>query len=411
MPELISQVVIDAAEDARRRARFPLGAALTLVDMQTPGSEHLLDEVRASEPITWMPDLGGWLVTSRDIGRTVLMPKSGMTVLVEQNMVRASTGFHMLSVDEPEHSRQRAPFEQSFRAREATAMFADEISRIADALIGGFAPKGSCSLGPAFASPFAVQMAAFVIGLPLDEVHLIDGIYNDFANAMVYDGDPAPLQRAEAARATLNELLLPQLQHAREAGQTSLAAHVLRDPANDLSDAEVVDQLRVVMFGAIETIQASVMNTMMFLLQHPQQFAEVLSDRSLIPGAVEESIRLMPPVAFVERWTKQPVALGGVEIGAGEFIGVSTLATNRDPAVFPDPTAYDIHRENAKHGLSFSFGEHHCLGVHLARMQTSIAIEHLIDRLPGLRLTSCEPPSGFAFRRPPSMTIAWTPSG
>ena len=408
MPELITQVVIDEAEDARRRERFPLGAALTLVDMETAGSEHRLDEVRAGEPITWMPDLGGWLVTSRDIGRSVLMPKSGMTVLVEQNMVRASTGFHMLTVDEPEHGRQRAPFEQSFRAREATAMFADEITRIADALINGFAAQGTCSLGPAFASPFAVQMAAFVIGLPLDDVHLIDGIYSDFANAMVYDGDPGPLERAEAARATLNALLLPQLQQAREAGATSLAAHVLRDPANDLTDAEVVDQLRVVMFGAIETIQASVMNTMMFLLQHPAQFAEVLADRALIPGAVDESIRLMPPVAFVERWTGQPVALGGVQIGVGEFIGVSTLATNRDPAVFENPTAYDIHRENAKHGLSFSFGEHHCLGVHLARMQTVIAIEQLIDRLPGLRLVSCEAPSGFAFRRPASMTITWT---
>lgn len=287
-------------------------------------------------------------------------------------------------------------------------MFADQITRIADELISGFAAEGSCSLGPAFASPFAVQMAAYVIGLPLDEVHLIDGIYSDFANAMVYDGDPGPLERAEAARTRLNALLLPQLQQAREAGATSLAAHVLRDPANDLSDAEVVDQLRVVMFGAIETIQASVMNTMMFLLQHPEQFAEVRADRSLIPGAVEESIRLMPPVAFVERWTGRPVELGGVQIGVGEFIGVSTLATNRDPAVFENPTAYDIHRENAKHGLSFSFGEHHCLGVHLARMQTAIAIEQLIDRLPGLRLVSCEAPSGFAFRRPASMTLAWT---
>lgn len=408
MPELTTQVVIDDDEDARRRARFPRGAALTLLDMETPGREHLLDDLRMHEPITWMPDLGGWLVTSRDLGRTVLMPKSGMTVLVEQNMVRASTGFHMLTVDEPLHGRQRAPFEQSFRAREATSLFADEITRIAESLIDGFAADGSCSLGPAFASPFAVQMAAFVIGLPLDEVHLIDGIYNDFANAMVYDGDPAPLQRAEAARATLNALLLPQLQQARAAGATSLAAHVLRDPANDLTDEEVVDQLRVVMFGAIETIQASVMNTMMFLLQSPEQLADVLADRTLIAGAVDESIRLMPPVAFVERWTAQPVEIGGVEIGPGEFIGVSTLATNRDPAAFADPLEYDVRRDNAKHGLSFSFGEHHCLGVHLARMQTAIAVEQLLDRLPGLRLTSCEAPRGFAFRRPPSMTLEWS---
>ncbi len=407
MPELITQVVLDEEELVRRRERFPRGAAFTLEDMATAGREHLFDELRAHEPISWMPDLGGWLVTSRDLGRTVLMPKSAMTVQVEQNMVRASTGFHMLTVDEPEHGRQRAPFEQSFRARETEAMFGPEIARLADALIDDIVPQGSMDLGKGFASPFAVRMAAFVIGLPLDEVHRIDGIYHDFANAMVYDGNPEPLARAEAARAVLNDLLLPQLRRAREAGQTTLAAHVLREPSNDLTDEEVVDQLRVVMFGAIETIQASVMNTMMYLLQSPEQLAEVLADPALIPGAVDESIRLMPPVAFVERWTRTPTEIGGVQLGAGEFIGVSSLATNRDPAVFPDPARFDIHRDNAKHGLSFSFGEHHCLGVHLARLQTSIAVERLLFRLPGVRLTACEPPEGFAFRRPPSMTIAW----
>lgn len=407
MPELITQAAVSEADDAARREAFPLGAQLTLEDMETAGREHLFDALREREPITWMPELGGWLVTSRDLGRAVLAPKSGMTVLVEQNMVRASTGFHMLTVDDPEHQRQRAPFEQSFRARETTALFGAEITRLADALIDEFAAKGECDVALAFASPFAVRMAAFIIGLPLDDVHLIDGIYSDFANAMVYDGDPAPLQRAEAARATLNALLLPQLQQARQAGATSLAAHVLRDPANDLTDAEVVDQLRVVMFGAIETIQASVMNTLMYLLQDPGQHAEVCSDPSLVAAAVDESIRLMPPVAFVERWTSERVEIGGVQLGAGEFIGVSTLATNRDPAVFANPVAFDLHRENAKHGLSFSFGEHHCLGVHLARLQTTIALQRLIERLPKMELVSCDAPSGFAFRRPAAMTIRW----
>lgn len=407
MHALITQVDIDPSEDARRRERFPLGAALSLEDMERAGREHVIDAVRDSEPITWMPALGGWLVTGRELARTVLAPKSSLTVMCEQNMVRASTGFHMLTVDEPEHQRQRAPFEQSFRAREAAQLFQDPIEHAADELLRGIAGRGECELGAAFASPFAVRMAAHVIGLPLGDVHLIDGIYSDFANAMVYDGDPEPLRRAETARATLDSLLLPQLAQAREAGATSLAAHALRDPANDLTDAEVVDQLRVIMFGAIETIQASVMNTIMYLLENPSMLAQVLADSELVVGAVDESIRLMPPVAFVERWTTEPFEIGGVSIGSGEFIGVSALAANRDPALFDNPTRYDIHRANSRHGLSFSYGEHHCLGVHLARLQTTLAVQALLRSLPGLRLISCDAPEGFAFRRPAQLQIAW----
>ena len=159
------------------------------------------------------------------------------------------------------------------------------------------------------------------------------------------------------------------------------------------------------MFGAIETIQASVLTTLMLLIQHPESMAEVRADPSLLVGAVDEAIRWMPPVAFMERWTREPVMFAGVEIGPREFIGVSVIAANRDPSVFVDPLRYDIHRGNARHGLSFSSGEHHCLGVHLARMQTVIALEELLAAWPEIELMSVTPPSGFAFRRPSDMVV------
>ena len=79
-------------------------------------------------------------------------------------------------------------------------------------------------------------------------------------------------------------------------------------------------------FGAIETIQASVLTTLMLLIQHPESMAQVRADRSLLAGAVDEAIRWMPPVAFMERWTQEPVTLSGVEIGEREFVGVSVIA-------------------------------------------------------------------------------------
>lgn len=395
---MLDQAVVSESEDAQRRQAFPAGAAVTLDDLEQAGREHVLDELREREPVTWLPALGGWLVTAREPARQILLPKSGATVEAEQNMVRASLGRMMLTVDGDEHERYRQPFEVPFRAREAERLFAESIRAYARGLIAGIDQTALSTSGveltEAFAAPFAVGVAAQVIGLPLDDVRKIDSFYTAFASAMEYTGDPEPLQRAEAARAELTALLLDGL------GRSKVVE------ASDLTPEEVAAQLRVVMFGAIETIQASVLTTLMLLIQHPESMAQVRADRSLLAGAVDEAIRWMPPVAFMERWTREPVTLAGVEIGAREFVGVSVIAANRDPSVFDDPLRFDIHRANARHGLSFSSGEHHCLGVHLARMQTVIALEEMLDAWPSIDLVSVTPPSGFAFRRPADMVVS-----
>jgi cytochrome P450 len=387
---LLDQVVVSDSEDARRRQVFPAGAAVTLDDLEQAGREHVLDDLREREPVTWLPALGGWLITAREPARQILLPKSGATVEAEQNMVRASLGRMMLTVDGEEHERYRRPFEAPFRARETERMFGESIRAYARELISRI--DGETELTEAFAAPFAVGVAAEVIGLPLDDVKKIDSFYAAFAAAMEYSGDPEPQRRADAARAELTALLLE--------GRSRVVE------ASDLTPEEVAAQLRVVMFGAIETIQASVLTTLMLLIQHPEAMAQVRADRSLVAGAVDEAIRWMPPVAFMERWTREPVTLAGVEIGPREFVGVSVIAANRDPSVFSDPQRFDIHRPNARHGLSFSSGEHHCLGVHLARMQTVIALEEMLDAWPTIELVSVTPPSGFAFRRPADMVVS-----
>lgn len=401
---MLDQIEITEAEDARRRREFPVGAAVTLDDLEQAGREHVLDHLREHEPVTWLPALGGWLITAREPARQILLPKSGATVEAEQNMVRASLGRMMLTVDGAEHERYRQPFEVPFRAREAERLFGTSIRDYARELIArietGRQPQPAVGSGDlvelteAFAAPFAVGVAAQVIGLPLDDIATIDGFYSTFAAAMEYTGDPEPTRRADAAREELTALLLEGLGRVKVVEQSTLTPE------------EIAAQLRVVMFGAIETIQASVLTTLMLLHEHPEALAAVRNDHSLLPGAIDEAIRWMPPVAFMERWTREPVTLADVEIAAREFVGVSVIAANRDPAVFADPLRYDIHRSNARHGLSFSSGEHHCLGVHLARMQTAIALEEILTAWPSLRVVSVTAPSGFAFRRPTDMVVS-----
>ena len=340
-----------------------------------------------------MPALGGWLVTGYAEARQLLSPRCGTTVEAEENLVRHSLGRMMLTSDGADHDRQRAPFDGPFRMREVGELFGAAIAAEADALLDELGPRGGSELGASFAAPFAVRMTARVLGLSLDDVPRIDGFYSAFAGAMVYDGNPEPQRLADAARAELNAILHGDLARCRHVPDASVTSRVANEPEPGVTDDEAVAQLRVIMFGGIETIQSGIMNTLLLLLRDPEALAAVRDDRELLANAIEESLRLIPPVAFIERWTEAPTAIGQVELDVGEFVGASVLAANRDASVFADPLRYNVHRENARRHLAFSFGEHFCLGAHLARLELATALGRILDRLPGLRLVACEEPA------------------
>jgi cytochrome P450 len=405
---LVQQVELTEAEEAKRRERFPAGAAIEFADMEEQGRADALDRLREAEPVSWVPALGGWLVTSYPLARKVLSRTTDFTVWAEPNLVRASLGVMMLTSDPPAHERQRQPFDEPFRMRSVRERFETRVSARVDGLLDELASRGECELVVDFAAPFAIGVAGDILGLSLDDVPKIQGFYEAFAGAMTYDGDPEPQRRADAARAAFNEILLGELARAREQPDGSIASAVVNEPATELTDEEIAAQLRVILFGAIETVESMVVNAIMLLLEHPDQLAAVEADHDLVANAVEEAMRLIPPVAFIERWTAGPTEIGGVELGRGEFVGISTLAAGRDPEVFPDPLRFDVRRENARHHLAFSFGVHHCLGFNMARMQGPLAVAAVLDQLPGLELVDPPEPHGFAFRRPPELRLRWS---
>jgi cytochrome P450 len=407
MATLVPQIALDDAEDAARRARFPAGAAIEFADLELDSRVGALDRLRDAEPVSWVPALGGWLVTSHALARDLLSRGDDFTVGAEPNLVRASLGVMMLTSDGHEHARQRQPFDEPFRVRPVRERFAEPVARHIDALIGELAPRGGCELVEEFAAPFAIGLAGDVLGLPLDDVTRVQEFYEAFAGAMVYDGDPEPQRRADLARAELNAILLAEVERSRTRPDNSVTSAVANDPGRGLSDDEIVAQLRVILFGAIETVESTIANTVLLLLRAPDQLALVREEPALMANAVEEGMRLIPPVAFIERWTARPCALGGLDLGTGEFLGVSTVAANRDPSVFEDPGRLDIRRGNARHHLTLSHGHHHCLGFNLGRMQCTAAVTALVERLPGLQIEHAPEPSGFAFRRPATLHLRW----
>lgn len=404
MSDLLPVASLEEGESSRRCARFPRGAATSLDDMAAADADPMFDDLRAHEPVTWVPEANGWLVTSYELARALLLPREDVTVQSQQNMVRASLGRMMLTVDRDDHKRQRRPFESVFRPRDVARRFAGHLEDLSNELIDAFEGDGEVDLASSFARPYAIRMAGELVGLDLGDVERIDSFYDAFAGAMVYDGDPEPLRRADQAREDLNALLLAGLDRAREG---SLIHAVRSSDENAMGDEELVAELRVIMFGAIETIQASVANTVALVLADAGVRERVISTPALVERAVDESLRMIPPVSFVERWARQPLVIGGVTVGEGEFIGVSVLAANHDPAVFDDPHVFALERPNAQRALSFSFGEHHCLGYHLARFQSAIAVRAILTRLEQLELVVADAPEGFAFRRTPRLVVRW----
>jgi cytochrome P450 len=167
----------------------------------------------------------------------------------------------------------------------------------------------------------------------------------------------------------------------------------------------------VLLFGGIETTEGMIANAVAHLLQHPDALEAVRADPALLAGAVEESLRLEPAAAVVDRYSTRPAEIGGARIGERELVVVSIAGANRDPAVFPDPDAFDVRRENAKLHVAFAHGPHVCIGMHLARMEADTALRRLLDRLPGLRLDPAGDPAprGLVFRKPAELRVRWDP--
>jgi cytochrome P450 len=153
-----------------------------------------------------------------------------------------------------------------------------------------------------------------------------------------------------------------------------------------------------------------IVNAVRHLLREPEALALVRDRADLLPNAIEESIRLEPAAAVVDRYATRDVELADVRIQRGDLVTVSIAGANRDPAVFAEPHRFDVRRANARLNLAFALGPHFCLGAQLARIETAIAVGGLLKRLPGLRLDAEYPnaPRGLVFRKPPRLHVRWT---
>ena len=405
-------------DTAQRCARFPVGAAVTVAEL-ADDPHPVLRSLRAAEPVSWLPALGGWLVTRADLAQRVLRDPRAFTVDDPRFTTARVVGPSMLSLDGPQHRRHRDPFARALRSAPVSTRLADaaisEAARLVDVLVAGGSPA---ELRRGLAGPLAVAVMARMLGLGTAPDRLLSW----------YDAIVAGVSALSAAAADDTADTDGQAVdgHAGRVPASAAAAFgelradietaVPRDPqsvlaaaAAELSTDALVSNAAVLLFGGIETTEGMIGNAIWYLLRDESALARVRADRGLVEAAVEESLRLEPAAAVVDRFAVADVRLGHAEIRRGDLVTVSLAGAGRDPALFPDPDRYDLDRANVRQHLAFASGPHYCVGERLARIEARAAVGAVLDRMPGVRLDPDRPskPYGLVFRKPPELPVTW----
>lgn len=275
-----------------------------------------------------------------------------------------------------------------------------------DRLLGLIAMRGAADLRLELAGPLSVVTMVHALGLEEIDPQVALGWYADIVaevTAITAGHDPDGTGRAAFAR--LRAAVEPALGCDPS---TSLVAAAAGD-AGGLGRKEVAANAAVLLFGGIETTEAMIANASLHLLADDDQRALVERDPRLVANAVEESLRLEPAAAVIDRYATRDVELGGAPVRRGDLVTLSLAGANRDPAVFHDPDRFDVRRKNTRLHITFAHGPHVCLGMHLARLEACAAVSRTLERLPGLRLDPERPAAvrGLVFRKPDAVPVLW----
>lgn len=386
-------------------AGFPVGGGATLAEL-TADPHPLLARLRAAEPVSWLPVLGGWLVSGYELAQRVMREPATFTVDDPRFSTARVVGPSMLSLDGAEHARHREPFVPPFRPAQVRDRFTGFVMAEIERLIDAMLPAGRGELRGEFAGPLAVAVVADALGLTDADAATVLSWYASIVESVseVTAGRPA----TEAGAAAYDELRHSVASTIADRGARSLLVDAVHGP-DGLRAEEAVSNAAVLMFGGIDTTEGMITNLVRHLLTHPAALAAVRAEPALLSNAIEESVRLEPAAAVIDRYATRDVELAGASIRAGDPVTVSIAGANRDPAVFDAPDAFDVHRPNARVHLAFALGPHFCLGARLARTETEHAVRGLFTRLPGLRLDPTRPsaPRGLVFRKPPTLNVLW----
>jgi cytochrome P450 family 142 subfamily A polypeptide 1 len=297
----------------------------------------------------------------------------------------------MIETDAPEHFRRRRLVSEGFtprRIRESE----EGIRAVCDGIIDRVCEAGSADFVRDIAAPLPMIVIGDMLGVaPEDRDDLLR--WSDDMLKSLGAPDPGAADKAMVAAVEYAEYITAVAEQRRRDSQSGdligTLVHAEID-GNRLDKDSIIYESLLILIGGDETTRHVISGGMYELLRHPDQLAALATDRSLLPGAVEEMLRWVSPIKNMARTMTRDVELHGETLHQGEKLLLLYPSANRDEEVFESPEEFDITRTPNDH-MAFGFGSHFCLGNRLARMELSVMFDRLLDRLPDLALADDQP--------------------
>ncbi len=373
--------------------------------------------LRTRQPVSWSDRLGCWVVTRyEDIVRilhdtdvfssTVATGPGSATPLARQVMddttepddlrklarrraTIAETPV-LLFTDPPLHTRQRKLVNRAFTPRRVAAM-EGRIRAIAEELVGAFAPAGRVELNSQFGVLLPMFVIADALGVPRDEAPS----FKRWSDAFVMSNGNPNMTRDDVAHMLrlMNEFydyFSDQIEQREAAPRDDLLSDIVHariDGSDRLKPTEMLGMLTQFLVAGNETTAKLIASAVIWLVREPALMSEVRAAPDLLPGLVEEVLRLDAPVQGLFRVAKADGTIGDVPIEKGAFVFLVYASGNRDGCQFQDPDNLELGRVDARPHLALGQGDHFCLGASLARAEARIGLEILLGRLEDIQLT------------------------
>ncbi len=382
--------------------------------------------LRESHPVSLTPD-GVWRLTRYDDCQRMLRFSGAGMRLRDGRMpgqtreeAEAEVGRFMLLTDPPDHTRLRKLVAKAFTPRSISA-WRPRIEAVTDELLDGVAERGEMDLVKDLALPVPATLICEMLGVPVEDRDTFTEWTADATHGLALRRGNAPPDLVErvmkaglglagyfneliaARRGKLGDDLLSRLIEAEEEGDR-------------LGPEELLIQSIGLLIAGFETTIGLIANGLTTLIRNPGEIARLRAEPGLIESATEECLRYSGPITWTVRVLHEPIEFDGYRMEADEEVMVGLAAANRDPDHFDDPERFDVARYAAKPAppahLSFGGGAHLCLGAHLARLETQVAIGKLVARFDELELVEEKTTWGRSlFRVPGRVPVRFRAAG
>jgi cytochrome P450 len=445
--QLISETVeMDGAKGPVHAPKYPLSTAELWNPDRFKQGPPLADfaKLRAVAPVAWNEEpqdrAGFWSVTRyEDVMRvnsdyeTFSSQKGGILMAYQRSdfqLAKASLDA-MINMDAPHHMqlrREHMPYFTPAYLRGLTDRVNGEVTRLLDAM----APLGQCDLVPMLSSQLPLFTLCEILGVPQEDrgkfltwMHFLE-MANSFAAERAGSGGgleaaaaavPPELQAfLDAFKAAIDEMFeygRDMLHKRRVDPQPDLMSAIARAQIDGdfLADEYLDGSWLLIVFAGNDTTRNTISGAMELLSQFPGEKAKLIAKPELLPGAVNEFIRMISPVIYMRRTATREVEIAGQTIGAGEKVIMYYGSANRDAAVFPDPDRLDVERANADKHIAFGYGPHTCIGKRVAQLQLEAVYRQLLARFPDIHQSGPKDvaPNNFVYAIR-AMPVAYTPT-